>query len=75
MGSELIVAGGESVTEPARILDRLLRLRSGAWLSEPMLVPRHALSLAPYGKRLWACGGGIEANNVNPVLNCTSIGR
>lgn len=75
VGSEPVIAGGESITQPARLLDQIMRFRGGVWQVEPMLVPRHALSLAPLGGRLWACGGGIGVNNVSAVSDCTSIGR
>ena len=74
VGSELIVAGGESLPPPARIQDQVMRLRGRVWQGELMLVPRHALTLAPYGGRLWACGGGIQVN-LAAVSDCTSIGR
>lgn len=75
LGSQLIVAGGESISQPARILDQVVRLRSGVWQVEPMRVPRHAMSLAPFRGRLWACGGADQVNTVSAVSNCTSIGR
>ena len=74
VGSELIVAGGESITQPARVQDQVMRLRGRVWQAELMLVPRHALSLAPHEGRLWACGGGIQVN-LAAVSDCTSIGR
>lgn len=75
VGSEPVVAGGESITQPPRILDQVMRFRGGVWHVEPMLVPRHAMSLVPYGGRLWSCGGADQVNQVSAVSNCTSIGR
>ena len=75
LDSEVIVAGGEKYTQPAEILGHIMRLRGGSWQLEPMLIPRQALTVAPYGNRLWACGGGIQASGVNAVSDCTSIGR
>jgi hypothetical protein len=84
--SEPILAGGETVTKRAEIepcasrlvgfcyQDQVMRFRGGVWRVEPMLVPRHAVSLAPYGGRLWACGGALGVGTVRPVNNCTSIG-
>jgi hypothetical protein len=74
LGAEVILAGGENYAQPA-ILDQVLRLRGAQWQVEAMTVPRQALTLAVHGDRLWACGGGVEPNNVHPVSNCTSIGR
>jgi len=65
-----IVAGGEDGAE-LHIVDNVARWR-GAWVSEPMLVPRHGFELAPFGGRIWACGGG-SAPGLHPVTTCTSL--
>jgi hypothetical protein len=70
MGSAVVVAGGEDGTE-VHLVDQVSRWRS-AWVSEPMLVPRHGFELAPFGGRIWACGGGSAAG-LHPVSTCTSL--
>jgi len=43
-----------------------------AWVTEPMLLPRHGFQLALLGGRFWACGGG-SAPGLHPVSSCTSL--
>ena len=66
-----MVVGGQSGFE-STLVDSVSRLSAGAWVSEPMLVPRHGFMLAALGGRLWACGGG-SAPGLHPLATCTSI--
>ena len=70
VGAAAVVAGGEDGAE-LHIVNQVARWRDG-WVLEPMLVPRHGFELAPYGDRLWACGGG-SAPGLHPVTTCTSM--
>jgi hypothetical protein len=70
LGASAMVAGGEDAAE-LHIVDQVARWR-GAWVWEPMLVPRHGFELALFGDRMWACGGG-GAPGLHPVSTCTSL--
>lgn len=71
LAGEVLVAGGEDSAE-SRLVDRVFRLRAGAWLEEPMLVARHGIQLAVFHQRAWACGGATAAG-YQAVSDCTSI--
>ena len=72
LGDEIVVAGGEN-PQTQVLINQVARYRDGAWSSDAMLAPRHGLTLASFGGRLWACGGGSQSL-VHPVPDCTSIG-
>lgn len=71
LGGWVVVAGGEDPGE-TRIVDQLALFANGAWTATRMRSPRHGFQLAPFGGRLWACGGG-EQPGLHPVATCTSI--
>ena len=66
-----LVAGGEDARE-TRLVGHVEWLGGGSWTAAPMLVPRHGFSLAPFGGRLWACGGAT-APGIHATSACTSL--
>lgn len=71
LGERIFVAGGEDAQE-SRVVQQVATFGAAGWTAEPMLVPRHGFQLAPYGGRLWACGGGTEAG-LHASATCTSL--
>src|SRR5438105_844283 len=69
---EVVVAGGEDPNE-SLLVTQVARLRGNAWSAEAMLVPRHAIQLALFPERLWACGGAT-APAYQASAACTSFG-
>ena len=70
LGDRVIVVGGEDAAE-ANLVPQVFAFDGQAWATTAMLVPRHGIELAPFGGRLWACGGATSAGYAASAT-CTS---